>query len=164
MIYITLGTQGTDFSRCLKMVEELVEKRNLKGEIIAQVGASLYRPKGVKCFDFVQETDYQKYIQNADVIITHAGSGALFSCIKKGKKTIAVARLSKYNEMVDDHQIELVHKLTEGGYILDGTYSIIDAWDKLEGFIPRPNDFECVLPQRIDEILKGWGITCKKYL
>lgn len=159
MIYITLGTQGTDFSRCLKMVEELVEKRNLKGEIIAQVGASSYRPKGVKCFEFVQETDYQKYIHDADVIITHAGSGALFSSIKKGKKTIAVARLSKYNEMVDDHQIELVHKLTEGGYILDGTYSIIDAWDKLECFIPRPNDFECVLPQRIDEILKEWGVN-----
>lgn len=159
MIYITLGTQGSDFSRCLKMVEELIKKRNIKDEVIAQVGASSYRPIGVECFEFVQETDYQKYIQNADVIITHAGSGALFSSIKKGKKTIAVARLSKYHEMVDDHQTELVRKLAEGGYILDGTYSIIDAWDKLDAFIPRSNDFECSLPLRIGEILNEWGIN-----
>lgn len=162
MIYITLGTQGSDFSRCLKMVEQLIIERGIKDEVIAQVGASTYRPKGIKCFEFVQETDYQNYIQKADVIITHAGSGALFSCIKKNKKTIAVARLSKYHEMVDDHQTELVRKLVKEGYMLDGTDSIIKAWDKLDNFIPRKNDFECHLPQRIDEILNKWSIPQKK--
>lgn len=161
MIYITLGTQGSDFSRCLKMVEQLLEEKRIKDEVIAQVGSSKYRPQGVKCFEFVSETDYQKYIRDADVIITHAGSGALFSCIKKGKKTIAVARLSKYHEMVNDHQKELVQKLSEEGYILDGTYSIVDAWDKLERFIPRENDFECHLSQRISEILTNWGVRKK---
>lgn len=162
MIYITLGTQGTDFSRCLHMVEQLMEKRDIKGEVIAQVGASTYRPRGVKCFEFVQESDYQSYIQRADVVITHAGSGALFSSIKKGKKIIAVARLSRYNEMVNDHQTELVRKLTEEGYILDGTSSLIDAWDRLDSFVPRPNDFVCSIPQRIDEILMEWGVENRK--
>lgn len=162
MIYITLGTQGSDFSRCLKMVEQLIVERGVRDEFIAQVGSSSYRPKGVKCFEFVQENDYQKYIQDAEVIITHAGSGALFNSIKKGKKIIAVARLSKFHEMVNDHQTELVRKLTEEGYILDGTYSIIEAWDKLDGFTPRTNDFKCTLPQRINEILNEWGIPKKK--
>lgn len=158
MIYVTLGTQGADFSRCLKMVEQLIEDENIQDEVIAQVGNTTYRPKNIKCFDFVQETDYQRYIQKADVIITHAGSGALFSSIKKGKKTIAVARLAKYHEMVDDHQTELVRKLTEEDYILDGTYSILDAWDKLPNFTPRKNDFKCSIPNRIEQILAGWGI------
>lgn len=159
MIYVTLGTQGSDFSRCLKMVEQLIKTEGIKDEVIAQVGASVYRPEGVKCFEFVQETDYQNYIQNADVIITHAGSGALFSSIKKGKKTIAVARLARYNEMVNDHQVELVRKLTQEGYILDGTHSLIDAWDKLATFVPRKNDFVCTLPHRIEQILKEWGLN-----
>lgn len=158
MIYITLGTQGADFSRCLKMVEDLIKERGISDEIIAQVGGTVYRPNGVKCFEFVSETDYQNFIQKADVVITHAGSGALFSSIKKGKKIIAVARLSKYGEMINDHQTELVSKLTEGGYILDGTESIIDAWDQLRDFTPRSNDFKCTLPQRIEEILENWGI------
>lgn len=158
MIYVTLGTQGRDFSRCLEMVEKLICERNIRDEVVAQVGESKYRPNGVKCFEFVNEEDYQNYMLTADVIITHAGSGALFSAIKKGKKIIAVARLADYNEMLDDHQTELVRKLSEGGYILDGTYSIVDAWDKLDGFIPRRNDFECCIPQRIKEILNEWGI------
>lgn len=162
MIYITLGTQSRDFSRCLKMVEELIKERNLKDNIIAQVGATKYRPQGVECFEFVNENDYQKYVENADVIITHAGSGALFSCIKKGKKAIAVARLSEYGEMIDNHQTELVRKLSEEGYILDGTYSIIAAWDKLKNFTPRLNDFECSLPQNIDTLLYEWGIKQKR--
>lgn len=162
MIYITLGTQGNDFSRCLRMVEQLIEERGIKERVIAQVGNSQYRPQGVVCFDYVSEVDYQKYILEADVIVTHAGSGALFSSIKKGKKTIAVARLRKYGEMDDDHQTELVRKLTNEGYILDGTYSILEAWDKLEGFNPRKNDFECTIPNRIEELLTIWGIESLK--
>ncbi len=158
MIYITLGTQGRDFSRCLKMVEQLIIERNIEDEIIAQVGATSYRPNGVRCFEFVQESNYQKYIQDADLIISHAGSGALFSSIKKGKKVIAVARLAEYGEMIDNHQTELVRKLALEGYILDGTYSIIDAWDKLKDFIPRKNDFTCSIPQRIDSLLTDWGV------
>lgn len=158
MIYITLGTQGADFSRCLKMVEQLIEEENIQDEVIAQVGNTAYRPKNMKCFEYVTETDYQKYIAEADVIVTHAGSGALFSCIKKGKKAIAVARLAKYGEMVNDHQTELVRKLTEGGYMLDGTYDMKDAWRKVKNFTPRENDFTCEIPARIENILTEWGI------
>lgn len=162
MIYITLGTQGADFSRCLKMVEQLIEDENIQDEVIAQVGNTAYRPKNMKCFEYVTETDYQKYIAEANVIVTHAGSGALFSCIKKGKKAIAVARLAKYGEMVNDHQTELVRKLTEGGYLLDGTYDMRDAWRKVKDFTPRANDFECGIPERIDVLLKEWGIIPKE--
>lgn len=162
MIYITLGTQGADFSRCLKMVEQLIEEENIQDEVIAQVGNTVYRPKNIKCFDYVTETEYQKYIAEADVVVTHAGSGALFSCIKKGKKAIAVARLAKYGEMINDHQTELVRKLSEGGYLLDGTYSIKEAWKKVTSFIPRKNDFHCEIAERIEQLLADWRISKKK--
>lgn len=106
--------------------------------------------------DYVPETEFKEYIVKADVVISHAGSGALFSAIQKGKKCIAVARLAKYNEMLNDHQTELVRKLSEEGYILDGTYSIVDAWKKLDGFVPRKCDFECTLPQEIEKLIDKW--------
>ena len=162
MIYVTLGTQGADFSRCLKMVEQLIEDENIQDEVIAQVGNTTYRPKNIKCFDYVTETDYQKYIAEADVIVTHAGSGALFSCIKKSKKAIAVARLAKYGEMVNDHQTELVKKLAEEGYILDGTYDMKAAWNKIPIFEPRRNDFHCEIGNRIEKLLTDWGVQKKK--
>lgn len=156
MIYITLGTQACDFTRCMKMVEELIRKVNIKDKIVAQTGYTSYKPESIECFDFVSEDKYQQLMTEADVVISHAGTGALFSSIKKGKKVIAVARLVKYGEMVNDHQTEIVHKLAGEGYILDGTHSIIEAWNKLDGFIPRECDFKCSLPQEIGKIIDNW--------
>lgn len=158
MVFITLGTQGNQFQRCLKMAEELIDTLHPEHEFIAQLGNTKYTSDKIKCLDFVPEADFKDYIAKADIVITHAGSGALFSAIQKNKKTIAVARLHKYKEMANDHQTELVRKLSEGGYILDGTYSIIDAWKKLDDFTPRECDFTCSIPQRIEEILDEWGI------
>ncbi len=156
MIYITLGTQPCDFSRCMRMVEELVSELKMDEPIVAQTGYTSYKPEGFICFDFISEQQYQKYISSARVIISHAGTGALFSSIKKGKKVIAVARLKEYGEMVDDHQIEIVRKLSNEGYIIDGTHSIREAWKKIEAFTPRGCDFQNSLPIVIEKQLDEW--------
>lgn len=156
MVFITLGTQGNQFQRCLKMVEELIDELHPKQEFVAQLGNTKYKSDKIKCLDFVPEAEFKEFIGKADIVITHAGSGALFSAIKQGKKAIAVARLHKYKEMANDHQTELVRKLTEGGYILDGTNSIVDAWKQLDTFTPRPCDFECTLPEEIEKLINNW--------
>lgn len=51
----------------------------------------------------------------------------LFLTVLKQAKVIAMARLHEFNEMADNHQIELVKKLSDGGYIIDGTYSLVEA-------------------------------------
>lgn len=162
MVYITFGTQNNDFTRCLKEVEKLINEGLITDKVVAQVVYTKYRPQGVECIDFVSETDYQKYIMEASVVISHAGSGALFSAIKTGKKTIAVARLAKYGEMANDHQTELVKKLANEGYILDGTYDMKAAWEKVPTFEPRENDFHCEISNRIEQLLTDWGISKKK--
>lgn len=162
MIYVTLGTQAKDFSRCMKMVEELVVEANIKDKVVAQTGYTTYHPTNVECFDFVSEDKYQELMENADIIISHAGTGALFSSIKKGKKVIAVARLAKYGEMVNDHQTEIVRKLSGEGYILDGTYDLKTAWKKVPSFIPKKNDFHCEIGNRIKQLLSDWEISQKE--
>ena len=156
MVFITLGTQGNQFPRCLQMVEELTDMLHPGHEFIAQIGNTEYKSNKIKVLEYVSETEFKRLIGEADVVITHAGSGSLFNAIKQGKKTIAVARLKKYKEMLNDHQTELVKKLSDDGYILDGTYSIVDAWKKLEFFQPRPCDFECTLSQEISHLIDKW--------
>ena len=54
----------------------------------------------------------------------------LLPLIKKNKKIIAIPRLEKYGEHINDHQIEICEELEKEGYILyykDG----IDSLDKL---------------------------------
>ena len=152
MIFVILGTQKNQFTRMLSMVEELVSEGDVKEPVVAQIGYTDFKTDKFQCFSMVNEEEFQKYVSEASVIITHSGSGALFSAIKKGKKIIAVARLKKYDEMVDDHQTELVKKLTEEGYILDGTYSLKDAWEKLANFTPRAYDFK----NTIGETISNW--------
>lgn len=156
MIFVTVGTQPNGFLRCLKEVEQLIVKYGIEEEVIAQIGNSDFRTDKFTTIRFTGENEFKEYIKNASVVITHAGSGAIFNSIKAGKKVIAMARLHDFNEMADNHQTELVKKLSENGYIIDGTYSLIEAWAKLEGFTPRKNDFKCEIVSVLDEWIADW--------
>lgn len=156
MIFVTVGTQPNGFLRCLKEVESLIDKYDIKEEIIAQIGNTEFETQKFKTIPFTGENEFKQYIKDASVIITHAGSGAIFNSIKAGKKIIAMARLHDFNEMADNHQTELIKKLSEGGYLIDGTYSLVDAWPKLEGFVPRENDFKCDIVPVLDRCIENW--------
>ncbi len=156
MIFVTVGTQPNGFLRCLKEVEALIDKYDIKEEIIAQIGNTDFQTDKFKTITFTGENEFKQLIQDASVVITHAGSGAIFNSIKAGKKIIAMARLHDFNEMADNHQTELIKKLSDGGYIIDGTYSLIEAWPKLEGFIPRENDFKCEIVPTLDKWISNW--------
>lgn len=156
MIFVTVGTQPNGFLRCLKEVEQLIDKYDIKEEVVAQIGNTDFHTDKFKTIPFTGENEFKEYIAKASVVITHAGSGAIFNSIKAGKKVIAMARLHDFNEMADNHQTELVTKLADGGYIIDGTYSLIEAWPKLEGFVPRENDFKCEIVPMLDKWIGEW--------
>lgn len=156
MIFVTVGTQPNGFLRCLKEVEKLIDHYQIKDEIIAQIGNTDFETSKFKTIPFTSVNEFEEYISKASVVITHAGSGAIFNSIKAGKKIIAVARLHEFNEMADNHQTEIVKKLSESGYLIDGTYSLIDAWQKLDNFVPRNNDFRNEIVSVLDKWISDW--------
>lgn len=117
MILVTLGTQKQDFSRLLQYIED----SKIKDEIIVQAGYTKFKSKKMKMFDFISYEEMEKYIEKADYVITHSGTGSVLSPLKKGKKVIVCARLSKYGEHVDDHQKQLVEIFADEGYVLELT-------------------------------------------
>lgn len=114
MILITLGTQKQQFTRLL----DYVEKSKIKDEVIVQAGFTKYKSKKMKIFDFVDYDQMEKYIDEANIIITHGGTGSILEPLKKGKKVIACARKQEFNEHVDNHQEEIVDLFADEGYIL----------------------------------------------
>lgn len=156
MIFVTVGTQPNGFLRCLKEVEKLIDTYHIEEEVVAQIGNTDFETTKFKTIPFTSVTEFDELISKASVVITHAGSGAIFGSIKAGKKIIAMARLHDFNEMADNHQTELIKKLSEGGYLIDGTYSLMDAWPKLEGFVPRENDFKCEIVPVLDKWIADW--------
>ena len=61
--------------------------------------------------------------EKADMIITHGGTGAIMGAVKKRKKVIAVPRLERYGEHVDDHQIQILKQFDEME-IIEACYEI----------------------------------------
>lgn len=135
MTLVTLGTQHQEFTRLL----DYIEKSDLKGEIIVQAGYTKYESKRMKIFDFISYDEMEKYIDKSDLVITHAGTGSIVMPLKKDKKVIACARLSKFGEHVDDHQVELVDVFYSEGYILkiDEDTSLNDVLKNIKDFKPK---------------------------
>ena len=78
--------------------------------MFAQIGYSDYHPQNYQYKDFLNRDEFALMEAKADIVITHGGTGAIIGAVKKGKKVIAVPRLSKYGEHVDDHQIQLIEQ------------------------------------------------------
>lgn len=113
MIFITLGSQKFQFNRLLKEIDNSVKLKKINMTIYAQVGYSDYEPQNYSYKKFLDRNEFAKRMDEAEIVITHGGTGAIMGAIKKGKKVIAVPRLSKYNEHVDDHQLQIVKEFVK---------------------------------------------------
>ena len=113
MIFITLGSQKFQFNRLLKAVDELVAAGKIKDEVFAQIGYSDYKPTNYKYEQFLDREKFSQIMDKAEIVITHGGTGAIIGAVKKGKKVIAVPRLARYGEHVDDYQLQLVGQFKE---------------------------------------------------
>ena len=136
MILVTLGTQDKTFPRLIEAVEKQIELGNIKDEVIVQAGSTKYESDKMKIFDYMPIAEFNELYKKADLIITHAGESSIIMGIEQGKKVISAARLAKYGEHVNDHQLQIQNSFVEAGYILP----LID-FDKLNEVIEQMKTF-----------------------
>lgn len=113
MIFVTLGSQKFQFNRLLKEIDRLVAENKIQDKVFAQIGYSDYKPEHYEFKDFLDRDEFKKIMSECDTVIAHGGTGAIITAVKQGKKVIAIPRLAKYGEHVDDHQIQLVDEFKE---------------------------------------------------
>lgn len=117
MIFVTLGSQKFQFNRLLKELDKLVEEKKVKEKIFAQIGYSDYKPTNYEYKEFLDRDEFQDKMKQSDIVITHGGTGAIVTAVKQEKKVISIPRLAKYEEHVDDHQIQIVEEFEKSGII-----------------------------------------------
>ena len=66
----------------------------------------------------MSDNEFDKYMNNARIIITHAGVGTIIKGLKLNKTMIVAARLKKYKEHVNDHQLQILDNFSKEGYII----------------------------------------------
>ena len=123
MIFVSVGTHNEQFNRLLEELDRLVESKQIRDKIVAQTGYSTYKPKNYESFNFASWKKIIELNKKAKVVITHGGAGNLLTASHFNKSIVAVPRLKKYEEHVNDHQLQLVTKLDKEKRVV-GVYDI----------------------------------------
>ncbi len=118
MIFVVLGTQKFQFNRLLKEIDYLIENGTIKDNVYAQIGHSDYVPQNFDYVTFLDKANFEKAILEADMIVSHSGVGTIISGLKLGKPIIVIPRQARFEEHIDDHQIEIAESFEKMKYIL----------------------------------------------
>ena len=139
MILVTLGTQDKSFERLLKAVDKCIDKGYIKDKVVVQAGFTKYESKNMEIFDYIPYDKFDKYMKECDLLITHGGVGSIITGLKNNKVVIAAPRLKEYKEHTNNHQLEIIDKLSSDGYILalNDFNKLNDVLDKSKTFKPK---------------------------
>ena len=137
MILVILGTQDKQFPRLLEAVDREIKNGNIKDKVVVQAGQTKYESENMEILDLVSAPEFDKLIDNADLIITHGGAGSILTAIKKGKKIIAAPRLAKYKEHHNDHQKQIIKEFADQGYLLE-----LRDFNKLDKMLEKVKTFK----------------------
>ena len=139
MILVLLGTQNNSFTRLLEAIQNCIDKKIITDEVIVQAGFTKFESNDMEILDLIDKEKLSELQEKADLIITHGGVGSIISSIKKGKKVIVVPRLKKYDEHVNNHQLQIARRFEQEGYVkyvinLKNLEKVIKS---METFTPR---------------------------
>jgi Uncharacterized conserved protein len=55
-------------------------------------------------------------MQKSNIIVSHGGPSTFMKSLSLGKKTVVVPRLKKFNEHVNNHQLDFAERVSDMGY------------------------------------------------
>ncbi|MGM0140963.1 glycosyltransferase [Enterococcus sp. AZ160] len=140
MIFVTVGTHEQQFNRLIKEVDRLVEEGIIKEEVFIQIGYSDYEPKYCKWKKLLDYDEMEKYLEEANIIITHGGPASFMGVINKNKIPIVVPRKVEFREHVNNHQLEFCNKVVNKGYKLE----VLDEISELSNIISKDEQLKSI--------------------
>jgi UDP-N-acetylglucosamine transferase subunit ALG13 len=115
MILVTVGTEQYSFDRLMTWITLLIKHQLIQEEVIVQYGACQTIPANVTAYKAVPSDRFAAMIREARLVISHCGEGSLLMLEEIGTPYILVPRSVRFNEHVDDHQVELAIALATVG-------------------------------------------------
>jgi UDP-N-acetylglucosamine transferase subunit ALG13 len=84
-------------------------------QVLWQVGPSRVGELGIRSVVSLPASELRSAIADADVVISHAGTGSILTALSLGKRPIVVPRREAHGEHVDGHQDELADFVADAG-------------------------------------------------
>jgi UDP-N-acetylglucosamine transferase subunit ALG13 len=115
MIFLTVGTQ-LPFDRLIKAVDQWAAAKG-RTDVFAQIGNNGWRPPHIQWAENLSFVEFKKKVEVADLVVAHAGIGAIQTAQDYGKPVLVMPRRAAFKEHRNDHQMDTAVRLAELGYI-----------------------------------------------
>lgn len=113
MIFVTVGTHEQQFNRLIEEIDRLKGNGIIKDEVVMQTGYCTYELKYCEWSELLPYDQMLENVEKADIVITHGGPSSFIMPLQIGKIPIVVPRRKKYDEHVNNHQVEFATAVKE---------------------------------------------------
>jgi UDP-N-acetylglucosamine transferase subunit ALG13 len=131
LIFVTVGNAHNPFERLVRAADELAAR--LEEPVLVQSGHTAYQARHAEQVAFLGLDAYETAVQQARLIVAHAGSGSVIAAFRYGKPLILMPRRRQFGEHVNDHQLELTAALAA-----DPRVRVVQNADELWAAIASP--------------------------
>ena len=138
MTFVVLGTWEMPFVRPLREIELAAKDGLLPEPVVVQSGNTQYTSARLTLVPFFDREELERMYEQATIIICQAGVGSIMLGLRKHKKIISIARLSRIDEHIDDHQLEILELFSQIGAVLSwkGDGDLTDVLARAQSFVP----------------------------
>ena len=134
MIFVTVGTHEQQFNRLIEEVDRLKEKGTIKEEVFIQTGYSTYEPRYCEWSKLIPYKEMQRLNKEARIVITHGGPASFVAPLQLGKIPIVVPRQAKFDEHVNDHQVDFSKAVSERNKNILAIFDIKDLEKTIKNY------------------------------
>lgn len=138
MIFVTVGTHEQQFDRLVRYVDRWKKDSLIEEEVVIQTGFSTYEPKNCRWEKMFPYQEMMDLVKKARIIITHGGPSSIMPVLQESKIPIVVPRQKKYEEHVNDHQLEFARFIRER----QGNIIVVEEIDELKEKIEQ---YDCIV-------------------
>ncbi len=111
MIFVTIGSLFP-FDRMVQLADELAP--SMPDETwFAQIGDGKYQPVNIPFARMLPRPEFVNKIDEASVIVAHAGMGSVITAMEKGKPIVLLPRVLEWGEHTTDHQMATARWLAD---------------------------------------------------
>ena len=104
MIFVTVGAQMA-FDRLVRTVDGWAESSR-RSDVHAQIGPTDYCPTHFATWtQFLDPREFRQSVEQATVIVAHAGMGSILTALEIGKPILVMPRRGSLRETRNDHQV-----------------------------------------------------------
>ena len=159
MIYVTLGTMFLGFDRLVQAVDAIAEDTG--EQIILQLGNASRPPGHCEWFEFLPREECLDIQRHARVIVGHAGIGTAIDALSVQRPFIVVPRLKRFNEHMNDHQLEIAEAVQRRGWgkmvldMKDLAGACADPPEVPTGYSPNKEPLIAAVKAMVDRVARG---------